>query len=65
MRETLPSLIDKLETELAALHIEMAQPEYYRQAGKRIAEQAARLRELEAQLASAYRRWEELDQFAE
>ncbi|MGD9720168.1 MAG: ATP-binding cassette domain-containing protein [Pirellulales bacterium] len=64
-RELLPATIESIETELAARHTKMAQPEYYRQAGERIAEEAARLRQLESQLADAYRRWEELDQFAE
>lgn len=64
-RESLPTLIEKIETELAALHAEMGQPEYYRQSGERIAEEAARLKQLESQLAGAYQRWEELDQVAE
>jgi ABC transport system ATP-binding/permease protein len=64
-RESLPALIEQIETEIAALHAEMAQPEYYRQGGERIAEQAARLTQLGSRLAAAYRRWEELDQFAE
>jgi ABC transport system ATP-binding/permease protein len=50
---------------LAALHAEMGQPEYYRQPSERIAEKAAHLKQLESQLANAYERWEELDQFAE
>jgi ATP-binding cassette subfamily F protein uup len=64
-RESLPKLIERLESELAALHTEMAQPEYYRQLGERIAEATARLKQLESQLAGAYQRWEELDQFTE
>ena len=57
--------IEKIETEIAALHAEMAQPEYYRQPGSRIAEQAVHLKELESQLLRVYERWQELDQFAE
>ena len=64
-RDSLPALIEKIETELAAMHAEMGQPEYYRQSGERVAEEAARLKQLESQLASTYKRWEELDQFAE
>ncbi len=61
----MPSLIERLETEVAALHDEMATPLYYRQPKERIAEEAARLKKLEDELASAYQRWEELDQLAE
>jgi ABC transport system ATP-binding/permease protein len=64
-RDALPGLIERIEADVAALHAEMAQPEYYRQSGERIADDAGRLKQLEIQLAGAYQRWEELDQFAE
>jgi len=64
-REALPVMIEKMETEIAARHAEMGQPEYYRQPGERIAEEAARLKQLESELSAAYQRWEELDQVAE
>jgi ATP-binding cassette subfamily F protein uup len=64
-RDALPQLIERIESEVAALHAGMAQPEYYRQSGERIAQEAARLKQLENQLSGAYQRWEELDQFAE
>jgi ABC transport system ATP-binding/permease protein len=64
-RNLLPALIEKIEADVAALHTEMGLPEFYRQPGERIAEKAARLKQLQNQLASAYQRWEELDQFAE
>jgi ABC transport system ATP-binding/permease protein len=63
--DALPALIEQIETDVGILHAEMGQPEYYRQAGERIAEGAVRLKQLESQLAEAYRRWEELEQFAE
>ena len=63
--DALPETIEKIEAEVAALHAEMAQPEYYRQSGPRIAQQAARLKDLENQLSQVYERWQELDQFAE
>ena len=63
-RDALPALIEQLEGEIATLHTEMGQPEYYRQSGQLIAEKAARLKQLEGELALAYQRWEELDQFA-
>jgi ABC transport system ATP-binding/permease protein len=64
-RDALPALIEKSETEIAALHAEMAQPEFYQRSKEIIARAAARLKELETQLATAYERWEALDQFAE
>jgi ABC transport system ATP-binding/permease protein len=64
-RDALPVLIEKLESELAVLHTEMAQPEFYQQSRERIAERVAQLKDLETQLAGAYQRWETLDQLAE
>jgi ABC transport system ATP-binding/permease protein len=64
-RESLPALIQQIEIAVAAIHAEMSQDEYYRQSGERIAEEAARLKQLESQLTNAYQRWEELEQLAE
>jgi ATP-binding cassette subfamily F protein uup len=64
-RDSLPALIEEVESEIAALHAAMTQAEYYRQSSEQIAADAARLKQLETQLAAAYQRWEELDQFAE
>ena len=64
-RDALPALIERLETEVAVLHVEMAKPLYYRQSKERIAEEAARLKKLEGELANAYQRWEELDELAD
>ena len=50
---------------MAAIHAEMSQGEYFRQSGECIAEETARLKQLESQLANAYQRWEELEQLAE
>lgn len=63
--KSLPASIEALEAELAALHQVMAQPEHYRQASDIIAQEAARVRQLETDLAAAYRRWEELEQLGE
>ncbi|MFM8951573.1 MAG: ATP-binding cassette domain-containing protein [Planctomycetaceae bacterium] len=57
----LPAVIDALETELASLHAAMAEPEYFRQPGDLLARDQARLRDLEARLAAAFTRWEELE----
>jgi ATP-binding cassette subfamily F protein uup len=50
-----------LEAVLDEMHQAMAQSEFYQQPGETIAEQQARLAELEGQLAAAYARWEELE----
>ena len=59
--DSLPALIDTLETDIAALHAAMAVPDYFRQAGDVLARDQARLRDLEAQLAQAFARWETLE----
>jgi ATP-binding cassette subfamily F protein uup len=62
--ESLPATIERCEAEIDALHQQMALPEFYQQPGTRIAEEQARLKLLEEQLAAAYERWEELEQLA-
>jgi ATP-binding cassette subfamily F protein uup len=59
--ETLPALIETLEAELATLHAEMAQPQFYQQAGDKIAQAQKQVSEKEAQLQRAYERWAELE----
>ena len=59
--EALPATIEQCEADIEALHGEMARPEFYQQPGPRIAEEQARLKRLEDQLAAAYARWEELE----
>lgn len=61
--EGLPEKIEQYDAEIAALHREMAEPQFYQQPGTQIAAEQARLKQLEEQLASAYHRWEELEQF--
>ncbi|MBX3412433.1 MAG: ATP-binding cassette domain-containing protein [Pirellulales bacterium] len=60
--QSLPGTIEQLESDIAALHEEMAQPEFYQQPGAQIAEQQSKLKELETKLATVYERWEELEQ---
>ena len=57
----LPDTIEQLEAVLDEMHQAMAQSEFYQQPGEAIAEQQARLAELEGQLVAAYARWEELE----
>jgi ATP-binding cassette subfamily F protein uup len=59
--DSLPALIDTLETDIASLHAAMAVPDYFRQAGDVLARDQARVRDLEAQLAQAFARWEALE----
>jgi ATP-binding cassette subfamily F protein uup len=64
--ETLPLLIDQLETEQARIHTDMADPALY-QAGEKakIERLQTRLPQVEKELALAYARWEELDALSE
>jgi ATP-binding cassette subfamily F protein uup len=60
----LPARIEEYESEIAALHREMAEPQFYLQPGATIAAEQARLKQLEEQLEAAYQRWEELEPLA-
>jgi ABC transport system ATP-binding/permease protein len=62
--DALPARIEQFEAEIAALHCEMAEPQFYQQPGAQIAAEQARLKQLEYELATAYQRWEELEQLA-
>jgi ATP-binding cassette subfamily F protein uup len=57
----LPAAIEQFEAEIAALHRQMAEPQFYQQPGAQIAAEQVRLKQLEEQLAAAYHRWEELE----
>ena len=59
--ETLPSTIETLEAEIAELHTEMAVPQFYQQAGDKIAKVQKQLAEKEAKLKYSYSRWTELE----
>jgi ATP-binding cassette subfamily F protein uup len=59
--DLLPARIEDLEMQQAALHDEMAQPEFYKLPGEHIAARQLELRDLGDQLAAAYARWEELE----
>jgi ABC transport system ATP-binding/permease protein len=57
----LPAVIERLETQIAELHAEMAEPDFYRRPGDQIAERQALVQKLDAELATAYGRWEILE----
>ena len=59
--DELPARIETLETSRQALHDEMADPAFYRKDGTAIADTKTRLDAIEAELATAYERWETLE----
>ncbi len=59
--EALPVLIETLEVEIRDLHTDMAMPQFYQQAGEKIAQVQKQLTDRKAQLAKAFSRWEELE----
>jgi ATPase subunit of ABC transporter with duplicated ATPase domains len=59
--ETLPKTIEKLESQLAALHAKMAEPAFYKSTPDVIAKVQAENGALQSQLDTAYQRWEELE----
>ena len=58
----LPEKIESLERRTSELHQAMAEPSFYQQPGTEIAKRQAELSSLEAEIQSAYQRWEELEQ---
>ncbi len=58
---SLPGVIEKAEGEIAQLHVEMADPDFYKQAGPKIAEAQSRLQKLQETLSTAYERWSTLE----
>ena len=59
--EKLPAQIEKWETEQEALHTQMADSDFYQQDNDVITKAQQQLVALEADLATAYARWEELE----
>jgi ATP-binding cassette subfamily F protein uup len=62
---TLPSTIERLETEIAALSQAIGQPEFYQQAREEITRSQSQLAEWQQQLSGAYERWEALENLQE
>ena len=61
----LPDRIEELEGEQARRLEEMADPAYFKQSGAELTTKQAQLDELQAELATALTRWEELEELAE
>ena len=59
--EGLPAEIERLETGLAAIHIQMADPGFYQGPTLEIAAVSARAADLQSELETAFRRWGELE----
>ncbi|HEX9022578.1 MAG TPA: ATP-binding cassette domain-containing protein, partial [Geobacteraceae bacterium] len=59
--EGLPERIGELEGEQEKIHLTLADPEFYKNAGAEVGKLNARLAEIEQELAVAYFRWEELE----
>jgi ATP-binding cassette subfamily F protein uup len=63
--EKMPSKIEQLEADIANLHVEMSNPDFYKQPGDVIAKTQAKLADLEKTLANSYQRWEQLEAMAQ
>jgi len=61
--DELPLRIENLESEIAALHKKIADPEFYRTAGAAVADVNNSLEDIERELAATYNRWQELDDY--
>lgn len=59
--ESLPQRIEKLETEIATIHEQMADPDFFKRSGPEIADVNANLKRIEEELEAAFARWEELE----
>lgn len=59
--DELPGRIEALELELQEVRDKLSDPDFYRNAGAEAGAVSARLTALEAELESAYARWEELE----
>ena len=57
----LPERIEQLEAEQHQLSTAMASPDFYQQDSAEIAQAVERLKDIEAELAGAFQRWEELE----
>ncbi len=59
--DELPKQIEKLDTELAAIQAEMADPDFYKRDHTEVAAINEQMAEVEEQLSTAYARWEQLE----
>ena len=59
--ESLTDKIEQMEAAVEEIHAKMAEPGFYQLPGDQIAEETARLRQAESDLAETYARWESLE----
>ena len=59
--DLLPKRIEELEAEQQRLQAAMADPNFYRESGKKVTEYKARLETLGKELDAVYVRWDELE----
>lgn len=59
--EEIPSKLESLEAEQQTILQQISDPNFYKQDGKLVTQTNVRLAEIEQQIASLYKRWEELD----
>lgn len=59
--ESLPAKIETMEADVARIHALMADPNFYQKAGSEISAVQTELKTIEADLETAFTRWEELD----
>jgi ATP-binding cassette subfamily F protein uup len=59
--EAMPVLIDSLEAERDGLYETLADPDFYREGGQKVAEAKTRVENLEKEITEAYKRWEFLE----
>ncbi|MEM6363990.1 MAG: ATP-binding cassette domain-containing protein [Planctomycetota bacterium] len=60
--DQLPSQIEALENEMESLTAKMSDPEFYKSESGQIADVTAQLKQCESDLATAYQRWELLEE---
>jgi ATP-binding cassette subfamily F protein uup len=59
--DTLPKVIEKLETEQANLSAKLADPMFFKRSPVEVTHATERLHEIEAELAKVFARWSELE----
>ena len=62
--ETLPATIERLERQIGEIHNQMVEPGFFQQAGESISRVQLKLKDLEAELADCYERWELLEELS-
>jgi ATP-binding cassette subfamily F protein uup len=60
--EAIPEMIDQMESQIAKLHDEMAEPDFYKKPPAEIATKAEKAEALQKQLDEIFERWEELEE---